>query len=236
MPVAAPASTLPVTAPGQGRRAAQRDHRRMMKYAVLAGSLLLAPLSNAQTTAGWPVKPLNCASASGGTLQHIAPQLVAREAKIDVVHVAYEGSQQALADSLNFQVGSTFDLGAAIDQIRADKVRLLAVPNSARSSLFPNTPTMIEAGTSASSPPTPRHAAYRFCAGPHGTTQAAGLHVAKGIEQWLQANGTKPDYRRRTQNQSAVRFSVLIILRFCSSDRLTSDRNSSGVDNWISVA
>jgi tripartite-type tricarboxylate transporter receptor subunit TctC len=90
---------------------------------------------------------LNYGSAGAGTLQHVATELFAREAKIDVVHVAYKGSQQALVDLLGGQIDFTFDLGAAIEQIKADKVRLLAVPTATRSPIFPNTPTMIEAGT-----------------------------------------------------------------------------------------
>ncbi len=90
---------------------------------------------------------LNYGSAGIGTAQHVATELFAREAKIDVVHVAYKGSQQVLVDLLGGQVDFTFDLGAAIEQIRADKVRLLAVPTATRSPIFPNTPTMVEAGT-----------------------------------------------------------------------------------------
>ena len=90
---------------------------------------------------------LNYGSAGAGTLQHIATELLAREAKIDVVHVPYKGSPQVLADLMGGQIDFTFDLGAAIEMIKADKVRLLAVPNTARSQIFPATPTMIEAGT-----------------------------------------------------------------------------------------
>ncbi|MBC7780795.1 MAG: tripartite tricarboxylate transporter substrate binding protein [Proteobacteria bacterium] len=90
---------------------------------------------------------LNYGSAGNGTLQHVATEMLARAAKIDVVHVAYKGSQQVLVDLLGGQIDFTFDLGAAIEQVKADKVRLLAVPTATRSPVFPNTPTMIEAGT-----------------------------------------------------------------------------------------
>ncbi|MCE2947668.1 MAG: Bug family tripartite tricarboxylate transporter substrate binding protein [bacterium] len=90
---------------------------------------------------------LNYGSAGNGTLQHVATEMLAREAKINVVHVAYKGSQQVMIDLLGGQVDFTFDLGAAIEHIKADKVRLLAVPTATRSPIFPNAPTMIEAGT-----------------------------------------------------------------------------------------
>jgi tripartite-type tricarboxylate transporter receptor subunit TctC len=90
---------------------------------------------------------LNYGSAGNGTLQHVATEMLAREAKISVVHVAYKGSQQVMVDLLGGQIDFTFDLGASIEHIKTDKVRLLAVPSTTRSPLFPNAPTMIEAGT-----------------------------------------------------------------------------------------
>jgi len=90
---------------------------------------------------------LNYGSAGVGTLQHIATEMFAREAKIDVVHVPFKGSQQVLADMLGGRIDFTFDLGAAIEQIRGEKVRLLAVPTGTRSPIFPAAPTLVETGT-----------------------------------------------------------------------------------------
>jgi tripartite-type tricarboxylate transporter receptor subunit TctC len=90
---------------------------------------------------------LNYGSAGNGTLQHVAAEMLMRAAKIDVTHVAYKGSQQVLVDLLGGQIDFTFDLGAAIPDIKSDKVRLLAVPGATRSPIFPDTPTMTEAGT-----------------------------------------------------------------------------------------
>jgi tripartite-type tricarboxylate transporter receptor subunit TctC len=90
---------------------------------------------------------LNYGSAGAGTLQHIATEMLMREAKIQLTHVPYKGSQQVLVDLLGGQIDFTFDLGAAIPHIKSGKVRLLAVPGATRSPLFSETPTMIEAGT-----------------------------------------------------------------------------------------
>ena len=90
---------------------------------------------------------LNYGSAGNGTLQHVAAEMLMRAAKIDVTHVPYKGSQQVLVDLLGGQIDFTFDLGGAIPHIKADKVRLLAVPGPARSPFFPDAPTMGEAGT-----------------------------------------------------------------------------------------
>lgn len=90
---------------------------------------------------------LNYGSAGHGTLQHIAAEMMIRETNVKVVHVAYKGSQQVLVDLLAGQVDFTFDLGAAIPHIKSGKVRALAVPGTARSPIFPELPTMAEAGT-----------------------------------------------------------------------------------------
>jgi tripartite-type tricarboxylate transporter receptor subunit TctC len=67
--------------------------------------------------------------------------------KFKATHVPYKGSQQVLVDMFAGQVDFTFDLGAAIPHIKSGKVRLLAVPEATRSTLFPDVPTMTEAGT-----------------------------------------------------------------------------------------
>lgn len=89
----------------------------------------------------------NYGSAGYGTLQHIAAEMLLREAKVTATHVAYKGSQRVLVDLLGGQVDFTFDLGAAVAQIKSGEVRLLAVPARTRSPIFPDAPTMIEAGT-----------------------------------------------------------------------------------------
>jgi tripartite-type tricarboxylate transporter receptor subunit TctC len=93
---------------------------------------------------------LNYGSAGVGTLQHIAAEMMMRSSNIQVTHVPYKGSQQVLVDLIGGQVDFTFDLGASIPHIKTEKVRLLAVPAAARSPLFPDTPTMTEAGTNVS--------------------------------------------------------------------------------------
>jgi tripartite-type tricarboxylate transporter receptor subunit TctC len=68
-------------------------------------------------------------------------------AKFKAVHVPYKGSQAVLVDLLGGQVDFTVDLGAAIPHMKSGKLRLLAVPGKTRSPIFPDTPTLVEAGT-----------------------------------------------------------------------------------------
>ena len=89
---------------------------------------------------------LNYGSGGNGSQPHIATAMFARAAKLDVVHVPYKGSTETLTALLGGQIDFTFDVGVAIAQVKAGKLRLLAVASGARSALFPDTPTLGEIG------------------------------------------------------------------------------------------
>jgi tripartite-type tricarboxylate transporter receptor subunit TctC len=89
---------------------------------------------------------VNYGSPGSGSMPHISAEMMFRAAKIRVNHVPYKGSAQVLADLLGDQINFTFDPGVAVPQIRAGKLRLLAVTSAARSPIFPDIPTMAEAG------------------------------------------------------------------------------------------
>ena len=90
---------------------------------------------------------LNYGSGGGGSAPHLAAVMLSRAAKIEATHIPFKGSTETLAALLGGQIDFTFDVGVAIAQIKAGKLRLLAVANPVRSSVFPDTPTMAEAGT-----------------------------------------------------------------------------------------
>ena len=89
---------------------------------------------------------LTYGSAGSGSLQHIAIEMILSAAKINVLHVSYKGSQMIMTEMLGERVDLTMDFGAAVPQIKAGKMRLLAVPGSNRSPVFPETPTLLESG------------------------------------------------------------------------------------------
>jgi tripartite-type tricarboxylate transporter receptor subunit TctC len=83
-------------------------------------------------------------SGSGG---HLAGELLKSIAKIDMTHVPYKGSAPAVTDLIGGQINLMFDnLASALPQIKAGKVRALAVTTAKRSSFLPDLPTMQEAG------------------------------------------------------------------------------------------
>lgn len=90
---------------------------------------------------------LDFASGSTGSTGHLAGELFKQLTGTDMVHVPYKGSAPATADLLAGRVHLMFDnLAGALPNIRAGKVRALAVTTAARSSFVPELPTVEEAG------------------------------------------------------------------------------------------
>jgi tripartite-type tricarboxylate transporter receptor subunit TctC len=92
-------------------------------------------------------KPIAFASAGNGTSGHLALELFRQSARIDVTHVPYKGGGPALAEVLAGQVQALFSIAlTATPQVRAGKVRGLAITSAKRSSMAPELPTVAEAG------------------------------------------------------------------------------------------
>ena len=86
-------------------------------------------------------------SAGNGTSNHIAGVLFEQAAGIRLVHVPYKGSNPALVDALSGNVDLLFtSVPSAIGQIKAGKLRPLAVTSAKRSSSLPDVPTVAELG------------------------------------------------------------------------------------------
>jgi tripartite-type tricarboxylate transporter receptor subunit TctC len=90
---------------------------------------------------------LNFASFGNGTSNHLAGEAFRAAAGINIVHIPYKGSAPAIADLLGGQVQMTFDtVPVVLPQVRAGKLKALAVATPKRSPLAPEVPTMDEAG------------------------------------------------------------------------------------------
>jgi tripartite-type tricarboxylate transporter receptor subunit TctC len=85
-------------------------------------------------------------SGPGGT-GHMAMELFSRDVGIRMLHVPYKGNSQAIVDVIGGQVMLMFDqVSTSEPYIKAGKLRGLAVSSRGRSPLFPNLPTIDEAG------------------------------------------------------------------------------------------
>ena len=91
-------------------------------------------------------RKLSYGSPGSGSSPHIATVMLARAAGIQVVHIPYKGAAPALTDLLGGQLDFMFDPGIGLGQVRAGKLRLLAVGSPKRSPLFADVPTVAETG------------------------------------------------------------------------------------------
>ena len=90
---------------------------------------------------------LNFASFGNGTSNHLVGEAFRGAAGINITHIPYKGSAPAITDLLGGQVQMTFDtVPVVLPQVRAGKLKALAVATPKRSALAPDVPTMDEAG------------------------------------------------------------------------------------------
>ncbi len=90
---------------------------------------------------------LNFGSSGNGSTNHLAGELFETLAGVQMVHVPYRGAAPAMNDLVAGHIPVMFDnMPAVRPQVQAGKIRALAVCGTQRSALFPELPTMIEAG------------------------------------------------------------------------------------------
>lgn len=90
---------------------------------------------------------LNFASSGPGSLPHLAGELFKLTAKIDIVHVPYRGAAPAVNDLLGQQVQMVFlDLPVLLPQVKAGKLKPIAIGAPKRVPSAPDVPTTTEAG------------------------------------------------------------------------------------------
>ncbi len=89
---------------------------------------------------------LNYGSSGVGSAGHLAGVLMEQMTKTDLIHVPYKGGAPAMTALLGGEVQMIFSTAAtAIPQIKAGKIRALAVTTAKRASMLPDLPTIAEA-------------------------------------------------------------------------------------------
>jgi tripartite-type tricarboxylate transporter receptor subunit TctC len=136
-----------------GKLAVDLNHDIVPVAALSRGPLvmLVHPLVPAKTVPDFiayakanPGK-LNMASGGIGNGEHLAGELFKMMTGVSMLHVPYRGTAPALTDLLGGQTQVYFaSILAAIEHIRAGKLRALAVTTAARSELLPDIPTVAE--------------------------------------------------------------------------------------------
>jgi tripartite-type tricarboxylate transporter receptor subunit TctC len=89
---------------------------------------------------------LNYGSSGGGTVTHLAGELLKLTGRVNIVHVPYKGGAPALTAILSGEVDMTYENSLIIvPHIKSGKVRALGVTGAQRSKLLPDLPSIAEA-------------------------------------------------------------------------------------------
>jgi tripartite-type tricarboxylate transporter receptor subunit TctC len=138
---------------------------------------------------------LNFASSGNGTSIHLSGELFKVMAGVQMTHVPYKGSAPAVADLISGQVQLMFDnLPPSLPQIKAGKLRALAVTSSTRAPALPDVPTMAEAGL-----PGFEASSWFGVLAPAGTPPAIVAKLNAEIARWL----ATPEAKERLSKQGA---------------------------------
>jgi tripartite-type tricarboxylate transporter receptor subunit TctC len=135
----------------------------------------------------------NFASQGPGTLSHLESEVFKITAGVDVIHVPYKGSSQALPDLMSGLSSMMFDsVPASMPHVKSGRLRVLAVASSRRLGLLPNVPTVDESGLKGFS------ANNEFgISAPKGTPPAVLATLSKAIQTAL----ASADLKQRMEEQ-----------------------------------
>jgi tripartite-type tricarboxylate transporter receptor subunit TctC len=135
----------------------------------------------------------NFASQGAGTLSHLESEMFKSAAGLQVVHIPYKGSSQALPDLMAGSSSMMFDsIPASMPHVKAGKLRVLAVASNHRVAMLPDVPTVAESGLQGFGADN----VYGLMV-PRGTPPQAIAALNRAVRAALEA----PDVRQRLQEQ-----------------------------------
>ena len=130
-----------------------KDFVQVVPLAGQPNVLVVSPASGYKTLADLvsdaKKKPggLNFGSAGIGSGTHINGEKFKLAAAIDVAHIPYKGTPEALTDTMAGRIAFFFSpISAALPHVREGKLVALGVSSGKRSSVLPNVPTIAESG------------------------------------------------------------------------------------------
>jgi tripartite-type tricarboxylate transporter receptor subunit TctC len=172
-----------------------KDFTEVTAVAGQATVLIVAPSTGYKTLgdllAAARSKPgtLNFGSAGGGSGTHLAGEKFKGMAKLDVAHIPYKGTPEAITDTMGGRLTYYFSpIAAALPLIREGKLTALAVSTPQRSSLLPDVPTLAQAGV-----PNFNYNLWTGMFAPAGTPPA----IVEKIAQDVQRAWASPEVKER---------------------------------------
>jgi tripartite-type tricarboxylate transporter receptor subunit TctC len=124
---------------------------------------------------------MNYGSAGTGSGLHISAELFKRVTGIQATHVPYKGAGPALKDLLGGVFEFMFDPGTGLGQVKAGKLRALAVVRSQRHPALPDVPTLEEAGIHGVDSG-PYHSFYAPLKVPAAIVQRLNAEITKAVQ------------------------------------------------------
>lgn len=136
---------------------------------------------------------LNYANSGNGTTAHLAGELLKKTAGIDLVSVPFKGGGPAVIDLIAGRVQIYFStIPAALTQVKAGKLRGIAVTTQKRVDLIPEVPTVAESGL-----PGFEVVGWFGIFAPAGTPRPVIATLNKGINAALRAPETQERFARQ---------------------------------------
>jgi tripartite-type tricarboxylate transporter receptor subunit TctC len=134
---------------------------------------------------------LTIASAGSGSSNHLAIELLMRQADLKLLHVPYKGSGPALTDLMGSQVESMMDqLTASLGHIREGRIRALAISSARRSPLLPEVPTLDELGVKGY-----EAATFTGIFAPSGTPRTTVERLSAALRKAMSRDDVRERYR-----------------------------------------
>ena len=138
--------------------------------------------------------PLVYASGGNGSQHHLTMEMLKARANINLVHVPYKGGTPAAVATVGGEAAAMFAGSSSAPQIKAGRLRALAVASAERSKLFPELPTIAEFY------PGFRNSIWLALCAPAGVPEAINARLRNEVNKAL----TQADIRERFGNAGAL--------------------------------
>ncbi|HVL10168.1 MAG TPA: tripartite tricarboxylate transporter substrate binding protein [Burkholderiaceae bacterium] len=171
---------------------------------------------------------MSYASFGAGTTSQFAGEMIKAATGMDLLHVPYKGSSPAMSDLIGNQVPLSVDtVVAAVPQVKAGKVKALAVTSAARSQLLPQVPTVAESGY-----PSVVFSTTFVIVAPKGvpapvrqTLEAAVATAMKDakLQQGMIANGFEPEYAPASEYRPRVMADIERLRKIAQTANIRAD-------------
>jgi tripartite-type tricarboxylate transporter receptor subunit TctC len=138
----------------------------------------------------------NIGYAGTGTSQHLTGELFKSSAKVEMTGVNYKGSGPAMTDLLGGQIPLLVDsLASALPQVKAGKIKALAMTSAQRVPQLPDVPTVAEAGL-----PGFEGSGWGGLIVPAGTPPAVVTKISADVQKLLR----NPEFQQRIIDRGAI--------------------------------